>query len=390
MAWHPCECNSHGDSVSTRFNLPRLAGRAILTFELLLHWIFILLGVYVLLLLIASARHKSSIMVVSGMSGLLIGLFALTWLSILILIIRLLFALFGWIVNIAQLIITAIFSFLLWSPILYTILGIVGIVIVAGLINLAKGFSIHELWVNLKEWLRNMSAKPVVFLLAILAVAALIWFVGIPLWEHSIHPVLMFIRNWVTQYIVPIVSWVISVLFTLVLAAIVVLLALTALGILGWQFADQFLAARSCGLNTHTAFEAGFATGAVLGLVLLVCAANPTFRSLLNVSWSDTSPILSSIDLSTTVYYLMPAQAERILHKAFEKASLPVFDLVCLIAALLMINSSLITGLFSRVTVAPIRGLVRREGLPPLGKALFGFVIAGVAMLAESFGNGDT
>jgi hypothetical protein len=123
-----------------------------------------------------------------------------------------------------------------------------------------------------------------------------------------------------------------------------------------------------------------------MGLVLLVCSANPTFRSLVNASWSDTSPVLSWMDLCSAVYMLMPAQAELLLHTAFAKASLPVFDLVCLLFALLLATSSLITSLLSRFTAEPIRELFSWSSLPPFGKLLFGVVIAfGVMMI----GTGD-
>jgi len=192
------------------------------------------------------------------------------------------------------------------------------------------------------------------------------------------------------QYVVPILSWIGSVILVLVLAVILMALITGTLIAIGWQFAEQFSTARFCGQNTHTLFEAGFAIGAVMGLALLVCSANPTFRSLVNVSWSDTSPILSSMDLSATVYSLMPAQAEALLQSAFAKASIPMFDLASLFAALLLANCSLITGLVSGVTVEPLRQLIRRDRLPPLGKLLFGFVIMFAVVLASSIGGEDT
>jgi hypothetical protein len=359
-------------------------------FELFLRWVLISLGVYLLLLLISSLRHKSPTIFASGMSGLLVGLFALTWLSILILILVLLLALVGWIFAVVHFILAAVLSFLFWPPVLYTLLSIVAIIVVAGLIGLVKGFSIQEFWRNLKDWLRNISAKPVVIVLAILALAALIWFVGIPLWQYYISPILMIIRDWLVQYIVPILSWIGSVILVLVLALILITLIVGTLIAIGWQFAEQFSTARFCGQNTHTLFEAGFAIGAVMGLALLVCSGNPTFRSLVNVSWSDTSPILSSMDLSAAVYSLMPAQAEVLLQSAFAKASIPMFDLASLLAALLLANCSLITGLVSGVTVEPLRQLISRDRLPPLGKLLFGFVIMFGVVLASSIGGEDT
>lgn len=299
-------------------------GGPYLLFELLLRWVLVSLGVYLLLLLIASLRHKSPTIFASGMSGLLVGLFALTWLSVLILIFVLLYAVVGWIVAVVHFIFAAILSFLFWPPVLYALLSIVGIAFVIGLISLVRGFSIREFWRNFKEWLRSTSAKPVAVVLAILALAALIWFVGIPLWQYYISPILMLIRDWLLQYVVPILSWIGSVLFVLVLAIIIISLMAGTLITLGWQFAEQFSSARFCGRNTHTLFEAGFGIGAVMGLALLVCSANPTFRSLVNVSWSDTSPIFSSLDPSAAVYSLMPARAEPLLQAAFAKASIPI------------------------------------------------------------------
>jgi hypothetical protein len=324
------------------------------------------------------------------MSGLLVGLFALTWLSILLLILVLLFFLVGWIVAVVHFIFAAILSFLFWPPVLYTILSIVAIGLVIGLISLARGFSLREFWKNLVEWLRSISAKPVVMVLAILALGALIWFVGIPLWQYYITPILMLIRDWLVQYVVPILSWIGSVLFVLVLAVIVISLMAGTLITLGWQFAEQFSSARFSGRNTHTLFEAGFAFGAVMGLVLLVCSANPTFRSLVNVSWSDTSPIFSSMDLSAAVYSLMPARAEILLQAAFAKASIPIFDLASLLAAVLLANCSLITGLISGVTVEPMSELINKDRLPPLGKLLFGLVIMCAAGLIGSLASEDT
>lgn len=363
-----------------------LPGGPYLLFELLLRWVVILFGVYLLILLISSVRYQSPVIFVSGMSGLFIGLFALTWLSILIFIVLLLLGLFRLIASLVSYVITAIISFFLWTPIFYTIVVLIGITIVAVIISVLKGISFRDLWEHFKEWLRNLSARPLVFLLALTALGALIWFVGIPLWEHYISPILLLIRNWLAEYAGPILSWAGSLLATLFLGAIVVVLTLLVLGVLGFQFVDQFRSARAGGGDTHQAFRAGFGMGASLGLVLLVCAATPAFRSLVVTSWSQTSPVLSSMDLGGAVYYFMPASIETPLHSALAKASLPVFDLACLLVTLIVANSSLITGMFSRVTVRPLRSLVALESLPPVGVALFGVLVA----VAGSLGDENT
>lgn len=360
-----------------------LPGGPYLLFEMLLRWAVILLGAYLLLLLVASIRHQTPVILASGMSGLFIGLFALTWLSILILLLSLLFRLLSLIMALLWLVLSAIASFFLWTPVFYTIFVLIGIAIIAAIISVVKHISFRNLWEGLKEWLRTLSARPFGFLLALAAVAALIWFVGIPLWEYYISPILLFVRNFLADYVAPILSWIGALLLTLFLGALVTLLVLLVLGVLGWQFADQFGSARSCGGDTHQAFRGGFAMGAAMGLILLVCAANPTFRSLVITSWSETSPVLSSIDLSAAVYYFMPAQIETLLHDALAQASLPIFDLACLILTLLVANSSLITGVLARVTIKPLRGLVAFGSLPPVGLALFGVVV----LVLDSFGN---
>lgn len=358
-------------------------GGPYLLFELLLRWVVILLAAHVLLLLITSFRHQSPVIFASGMSGLLIGLFALTWLSIILLIFTLLIVLLKLIMWLLGVVFLAIASFFLWTPIFYTLLAILGIGVVVVLIAIAQNISFHQLWEAIKEWLRNMSARPLVFLLALVALGALIWFVGIPLWEQYISPILQLFRNWLAENVAPILSWIGALLLTLLIGILVVALVLLVLGVLGCQFVDQFKSARTCGSDTQKTFAAGFGMGAVMGLVLLVCAANPTFRSLVVTSWAETSPILSSMDLSAAVYYFMPARIETQLHNALAKASLPVFDLACLILTLLLANVSLITGMLSRVIIKPLRQLVALDSLPPLGWALFGLVV----LLADSFGS---
>lgn len=359
----------------------KLPGGPFLLFELLLRWVVILLAAHLLLLLIASLRHQSLTIFTSGVSGFFIGLFSLTWLSFLLLIFVLLIFLFKLIMWLLRVVIAAIGSFLLWTPVFYTIVAIVGIVIVVAIIALLKEISFRAVWESFKEWLRNLSARPLVFLFGLLAVAALIWFVGIPLWQHYISPILLAIRDWLAEYVVPILSWIGALLLTIIAGALVGLAVLGFLGVLGCQLADQFKASRTCGSDTHQSFGAGFGIGAAMALVLLVCAANPDFRSLVLTSWSETSPVLSSMDLSAAVYYFMPARIETGLHEALAKASLPVFDLVVLLLSLLVANSSLITGMLSRVTVRPLRELVAWRSLPPVAAALFGVLL----IVAESY-----
>jgi hypothetical protein len=222
-----------------------------LLFELFLRWAVILLGVHLVLLLIASLRHRSPVIFVSGVTGLFIGLFSLTWLSLLIVIVMFLYAVLMWILNLFKVVLGAIGSFFLWGPVFYTLLTLIGIAAVVGIVLLFKGLKLRDIWAEIKEWMRNMSAKPFVLLLLISVTGAVVWFVGIPLWQNYISPVLQAVRNWFSENVTPVLSWIGWIVVLCVVAIVTVLFALLALGVLGWQFSDQFTSARACGRNTH-------------------------------------------------------------------------------------------------------------------------------------------
>lgn len=359
-------------------------------FELLLRWILFLIAGYVALLIIASFRFKSPTIFASGMSGFIVGLFALTWLSILILVLLLVLAVVSFVIALLHLIVAAILSFLLWPPVFYTLLGLIAVIVLVGLVSVLRGLSLSALWRMFVDWVKSLSAKPIVFLLCLLGLAVFMWFVGIPLWKYYIEPILILIRDWLVQYIVPILSWIVTLIGTLIIAIILIAAIVGILLALGWQFAEQFSSARFCGRNTHTLFEAGFAIGAVLGLVLLVCSSNPNFRSLVNTCWGETSPLFPSMDLGAAVYSLMPGKVESLLQSVFSRASIPIFDLASLLATLLLANCSLATSLVSGVTVEPLRQLLRHDRLPPLGKVLFGFFIMVAVAAASSLAGEDT
>jgi len=359
-------------------------------FELLLRWVLFLSVGYVALLIIASLRFQSPTIFASGVSGFIVGLFALTWLSILLLILLLVLAAITWVIAFLHLIVAAILSFLLWPPVLYTLLGLLAIAVIFGVVSVIRGLSLSALWRVFVDWIRSLSAKPIVFLICLLALAAFIWFVGIPLWKYYIEPILIIIRDWLVQYIVPVLTWILVMIGTLVIAIILIAAIVGILLALGWQLAEQFSSARFCGRNTHTLFEAGFSIGAVMGLVLLVCSSNPNFRSLVNTCWGETSPVFSSMDVSAAVYSLMPGRVESLLQSVFSRASIPIFDLTSLVATLLVANCSLATSLVAGVTIEPLRQLLRRDRLPPLGKVLFGFFIMVAVTVAGSLAGEDT
>jgi hypothetical protein len=82
------------------------------------------LAVFILLLSITALRHKSASVFVSGFAGLLVGLFSLTWISILVFCVFIILAIIAAFFSLMSYIFSAIVSFILWTPILYTLIAI--------------------------------------------------------------------------------------------------------------------------------------------------------------------------------------------------------------------------------------------------------------------------
>ncbi|MEA2205963.1 MAG: hypothetical protein QOE77_2739 [Blastocatellia bacterium] len=348
--------------------------------ELLFRWVLLSLAGYVCLLALNSIRHQTINIFASGMGGLLLGLFALTWMSLLVVLVLLILFVIAWIYAALQWLIAGILAFLLWTPVLVVLIGLITIGVAIALMRLFKDISWGQIFVWIKELLEGLSVKLFVSLAGLLGVFAFTWLVLIPLWRYYITPILKAIQAWLIEYVVPIITLVFSVLGTAVVVLVGVAALLMILILLGLQLLDQLSAARFCGRDMRNSFSAGFAVGAALGLALLVCSVNPEYHALINSAWGHTSPVLIDSDIIATTYALMPARAEALLQGLLNKSSPPIFDLALLVATLFLANCSLLMGLLSGVTVEPLRELFSLQRMPPLFKALF-FVVFGLGIM---------
>jgi hypothetical protein len=364
-----------------------LPGGKYFLLELFARWAILSFGLFVGLLLLNSIRHQTANIFVSGVGGLLLGLFVLTWVSfflfllgILLLCIGLVFALLNWIF-------TAIISFFLWPPVLFTLIGLGVVIAVVVVIAYLRQLSLEQVLAWLKQLFRMLTTRVLFTLLGLAAAVAVVWFVVIPLWVAYIAPVLVAIAAWLKEYVAPVIVWIMSALGVLFIA----LLALTAIigvfVLLGLQFIDQLSSARVCGRDIYGAFAAGFSVGAAAGLTLLVCSANGDYRSVVNAAWASMSPIFAGADIAGAVYALMPASEEAILHALFAKASPPIFDSALIVGTLFLANCSLLMGLLSGVSVEPLRRLFARGQTPVLFKLMFGVLVAvSIAAISSQFG----
>lgn len=350
-------------------------------FELLVRWVLLSLAVFVCLLLLSSVRHRTVNIFVSGAGGLLLGLFALTWVSLLVFVALFVFAVINWVMGMIQWIIAGILSFIFWPPVLFTLIGIGVVAGAIFLIAQLRNLSLEEVLEWIKRVLGRLSAKPLLAVLGVVVAAAVVWLVFVPLWREYIGPLLAAIAAWLSEYVVPILAWLFSALLTLILALLATAAVVAVLFILGRQFMDQLASAHGCGRDMHSAFAAGFAVGAAAGISLLVCSTNDDYRAIVNASWAGTSSVSTTADIVGAVYAFMPASAEALLKGLFVKAALPIFDSALLVVTLFLANCSLLMGLLSGITIVPLKQLVARDRLPPLFNLMFGLLV-GVAIVA--------
>jgi hypothetical protein len=367
-----------------------LPGAEYFVLELLVRWVLLSFAVFVGLILLNSIRHQTTNIFVAGVGGLLLGLFSLTWVSLLIFLMGIIIFCVLWLFGLLYWIGIGILSFFLWPPILFTLLGILILIGGVALIAQLRNLSLAQIIAWLKEFFSMFPAKALFVVLGLAVAGAAIWFIVTPLWIAYITPILAAIAAWLNEYVAPIIAWLLSAVLVLVLVLLALATIAGVLFLLGRLLLDQLASARICGRDMHGAFAAGFASGAAAGLTLLICSANEDYRAVVNAAWAVTSPVFADADIVAAVYALMPGSAEVFLRSLFVKASVPIFDSTVLVATLFVANCSLLMGLLSGATVEPLRRLFTLDRMPVLFKLVFGVFMAAVIVAADSVINPDS
>lgn len=355
-----------------------LPGSQYFLFELLVRWLIISVAIFLVLLFLNSLRFKSAAVFISGISGLMTGIFLFTWVTVLLFIIFIIFAivswLFEWISFLLSIVFSAILAVILWSPIFY---GLIGLGILFTIIWLLSNF--EDIWNQILGWLESIfNSEGLInkILFSSLAIVTIIgaFYVLVKVWKTYLAPLFEIIINWLRVYVVPLLEWIIWLIGMLLLIAVVTVFVCLTLVVLGYQYCDQFYTARNCGKSTHRAFDTGFGIGVPVALILLICSANSDYRLLFNEAWNYTA-IFSASDLIGLIHILMPSEAEVFLQSLFVKASIPIFDAFSLVIALFLANCSLIMSLTSGTIQEPIRGLLKVERMPLMFLLMFGALI---------------
>jgi hypothetical protein len=367
-----------------------LPGAEYFTLELLVRWVLLSLAVFVGLLLLNSVRHQTANIFVAGVGGLLLGLFALTWVSLLIFLVGIVIFCVLWLFGLLYWIAMGILAFFLWPPVLYTLLSLLLVIVAVALIAHLWSLSLAQILAWLKELFSMFSVKALFAVVGLAAAAAVVWFVVVPFLVEYVAPILAAIAAWLKEYVAPVIAWVFSALGILLLALLALVAVAGVLFLLGRLLVDQFASARVCGRDMHGAFATGFIVGAAAGLTLLVCSANEDYRAVVNAAWAGTVPVYADADIISVVYALMPGSAENLLRSLFVRASVPIFDSAALVATLFVANCSLMMGLLSGAAVEPLRRLFTLDRMPALFKLVSGAFAALIILAVDSAASQDS
>jgi hypothetical protein len=326
-------------------------------FELLIRWLFLSLIIFVLMLAVSSVRLRSGGVFLSGSSGLIVGAFVLTWVSIAVWTIS--WILYG-IYYIGSAILEFLRTILLWPPVLYTLIGLAVLAVVIGVI--ASFSDILEALLDLfKALMRNLRLIPIVG--AALGLIVGIGFILKQIWEYFLKAIVDAILTWLAYYVLPIFK----MIFTIFLFVILGILAILALGfvllLFGSHYAEQFSFAKSCGRSTHGAFDAGCAFGLILALIFLVSSTDPVYQATITSGWNSVMPF-EIVNVTAPFFLLIPGTIGQSLQGLFSHAPLPIFDVMTVVSGLFLANCSLFMSVISGTTTQPIRGLVSFRRMP--------------------------
>lgn len=350
-----------GDALYSLSNIPDSLYGALpvsqyFLFEILIRWLIFSIAIFISLLLLNAFYSKSVAMFVTGISGLTLGSLIFTLFSWIYGVISFIFWILSYVWYVVSVIASAIYSFLSWWPIAYTVLGLLGVVLTGVFI-----FAIIESWEEILNFLLAtflpMRAVICVLLLSIYLIAII--------WEGYVKPLIAFIQFIVINYLAPILNWIFGVLLLIIGFLFLVAAIFLTLLLMGYYFCEQFITSKNCGRTTHGAFDAGFGLGVAIALILLICSVNSEYQVLLTEAWNASTPFFI-VNPAVSFHALMYGEAKVLLQSLFIKSSLPIFDAVSLVIAFFIANCSVFMGLVSGSVKQPLKDLFKKERVPAL------------------------
>jgi hypothetical protein len=357
-----------------------LPGNEYFLTELFFRWLIISIVIFVFLLILNSLWLKSGGVFLSGIGGLALGAFVFTWMSLIVSGIAGILRLIGWIVYIVYIVVVWIVGILLWPPIMYTAIAVAGIAMAILILK-----ALIDNWDEILDFLASFETWKMFFKLSLAGgLIVAFGYLVLKVWHLFLKTIYEAIRDWVIHYVFPVISGVFLVIGWLIAILLITGVILFLLLVLGYHYADQFLAARRCGRSTLRAFDAGFGFGISIAVIFLVCSVNPDYENLITAAWNTVIPF-KTIGLIDSFHILMPATAENFLIGLFVKPSLPIFDILSLLIGVFIANCSLTMSLVSGSVREPFRELARMNRIPIFLKLIAGAFITLLVAVGGAF-----
>lgn len=320
-------------------------------FELLVRWVLIGLSCYLLLASITSARQRNWSVIAAAFAGLALGMFIITWFTWVIWLVGVVSAIIAFFMDL----IAAIVHWLITPPMLYVVIAVV--VLFLGFVL----FNAFHLRRNKVNWRRTALISMV-----LVVTGVLLWF--------SI-PVLLGAIAFITVFLIFLLRS---------------LAGLGAVVFLGNQLIDQFRSSVRAGQSAGELFDTSFAFGVNLAIVLLVCYANADYHNLVNEAWSRIVPFLQSTDVVGGAHSFVQPSMRTFLAEVLSGSSLPIFDVVCIIAALFLANCSLLMGSIVGLVPYTWRQIFAFErGLSPILTTIVGAFFTIIFAVIDNASNQD-
>jgi len=336
-------------------------------FELLVRWVLIGLGIYLLLAGVVAVRQQEWRVIGVAVVGLSLGMFIITWIAWTLWLFGLIFEVYLLIIGV----LTAIGHWLITPPMLY-VTATIGVLLVGLIVFTLISFGKSEV-----GWRRLLLIG-----VALLIGGALLWFGGSALLGVG-TPILEAIGQWWNEYGSPFLTMVVAFIATLFIYLLGLLVGIVVVVLLGNQLIDQFTSPVVAGQSVGELFDTSFALGAGLATILLVCYANAdasqsagVYQALVNDAWARTIPLFSSLDIVGGAHSLVPGSTQAFLVTVLQGSSLPIFDVACVLIGLFLASCSLLMGVIAGIVPNTWRQVFAIErGLPPLLGTVGGVLI---------------
>lgn len=302
--------------------------RALPEFVVLMTCCFSGVAIYVVLLGAFSLRQGRPKLLLAGLLGLFagfIGFQAIAWVALIVFaILRIAYAILLALGNIAS----HVAFFFTSGPGRWPLLAIVAV---------GWAYALYDQW-----------KKYLIQFLSLVGLTCLLHYL-VPAIGRLMHGILVFIESILTQFVLPIVAFLISWLIMVTIVAGAVCAVVAVVSSFGQLVIDQFRAAWNAGRGTKGVVNGAFSIGTALSLILLTSVANPKLVEGVQHGWNRSLACLDteigthfsageigSFSPAEAFAILLPESVHHFTFSYFVSASAPLYDAAVLLLILIV------------------------------------------------------